>query len=222
TSEDIEELIQEGIEGVIKKIHKYDSSRSELYTYIGLVAAGSMYYSVLNNRLVKISTTPAQRDVRKFAFRNDSNEAINKIAEELKSNYFSASLVYLALTNDYESIDSLVPSEEEGIFDGLSPEDVFQDLYLPDESPQADTLRVVELQNRSEKIDEALNKLSAKERDVLKLRTGIGNYKQFTFEEIAERYQLSNNRIQQIVHEAIRKLNLPARKRIIEDFRGMV
>jgi RNA polymerase primary sigma factor len=48
--------------------------------------------------------------------------------------------------------------------------------------------------------------LSDKEREVLRLRFGIGNEREHTLEEIGERFALTRERIRQIETAALRKL----------------
>jgi len=55
-------------------------------------------------------------------------------------------------------------------------------------------------------IERALSLLSDKEREVLRLRFGIGNEREHTLEEIGERFSLTRERIRQIETAALRKL----------------
>jgi RNA polymerase primary sigma factor len=54
----------------------------------------------------------------------------------------------------------------------------------------------------------ALAKLSPRERDVLRLRFGIGDERSHTLEEVGERFALTRERIRQIEAQALRKLRL--------------
>jgi RNA polymerase primary sigma factor len=55
-------------------------------------------------------------------------------------------------------------------------------------------------------VERALGVLSDKEREVLRLRFGIGNEREHTLEEIGERFSLTRERIRQIETGALRKL----------------
>jgi RNA polymerase sigma factor (sigma-70 family) len=59
---------------------------------------------------------------------------------------------------------------------------------------------------RAAHIERALGSLSGKEREVLRLRFGIGTDREHTLKEIGERFSLTRERIRQIEAEALRKL----------------
>jgi len=60
--------------------------------------------------------------------------------------------------------------------------------------------------DRAVQVERALGMLSDKEREVLRLRFGIGNEREHTLEEIGERFALTRERIRQIETAALRKL----------------
>ncbi len=61
----------------------------------------------------------------------------------------------------------------------------------------------------SRQIDRALGTLSEKEREILRLRFGIGTDQEHTLEEIGERFGVTRERIRQIEAKALRKLRRP-------------
>jgi RNA polymerase primary sigma factor len=63
-------------------------------------------------------------------------------------------------------------------------------------------------QDLTAQMERALDKLSARERDVLRLRFGIGDERSHTLEEVGERFALTRERIRQIEAQALRKLRL--------------
>jgi RNA polymerase primary sigma factor len=77
----------------------------------------------------------------------------------------------------------------------------------------ADSLETADL---STQVERALTTLSPKERDVLRLRFGIGDDAPLTLEEIGQRYSLTRERIRQIELQAIRKLRHPTRGPALE------
>jgi RNA polymerase primary sigma factor len=58
----------------------------------------------------------------------------------------------------------------------------------------------------AEQMDRALGRLTQRERDVLRLRFGIGDERSHTLEEVGERFALTRERIRQIEAQALRKL----------------
>ncbi|MDN3510484.1 MAG: sigma-70 family RNA polymerase sigma factor [Candidatus Jettenia sp. CY-1] len=69
-----------------------------------------------------------------------------------------------------------------------------------------------------EQLEKVLNTLSHREREVIKLRFGIGDGYTHTLEEIGKRFNITRERIRQIEAIAIRKLQHPLRSRKLEGF----
>ena len=67
------------------------------------------------------------------------------------------------------------------------------------------------------RVRQALKALSGKEREILRLRFGIGTDHEHTLQEIATRLSLSRERIRQIEAHALRKLGRPRRGRELRD-----
>jgi RNA polymerase primary sigma factor len=63
-------------------------------------------------------------------------------------------------------------------------------------------------QDLTDQMQRALDRLSPRERDVLRLRFGIGDERSHTLEEVGERFALTRERIRQIEAQALRKLRL--------------
>jgi RNA polymerase primary sigma factor len=69
-----------------------------------------------------------------------------------------------------------------------------------------------------DRIDQVLETLSEPEREILKLRFGIGDGQTYTLEEVGKRFRLSRERVRQIEAKAVRKLQHPCRSRQLEGF----
>jgi RNA polymerase sigma factor (sigma-70 family) len=69
------------------------------------------------------------------------------------------------------------------------------------------------LENDLEKV---LKTLTFREREVIKLRYGIGHDQPYTLEEVARIFKVTRNRVSQIEAKALRKLQHPARSRRLE------
>ncbi|OOP54892.1 MAG: hypothetical protein AYP45_17850 [Candidatus Brocadia carolinensis] len=69
-----------------------------------------------------------------------------------------------------------------------------------------------------DQLEKVLDTLSYREREVIKLRFGIGDGYTHTLEEIGERFNITRERIRQIESVAIRKLQHPLRSRKLEGF----
>jgi RNA polymerase primary sigma factor len=69
-----------------------------------------------------------------------------------------------------------------------------------------------------ESVEEALDSLSERERDVLKLRFGLVDGRARTLEEVGKEFNVTRERIRQIEAKALRKLRHPSRSRKLKDY----
>jgi RNA polymerase primary sigma factor len=72
--------------------------------------------------------------------------------------------------------------------------------------------------DRREAINQQIKTLSYREREVIKLRFGLGGGTTYTLEEVGKFFALSKERIAQIERKAIRKLGETCRKSSLEPF----
>jgi len=70
----------------------------------------------------------------------------------------------------------------------------------------------------SDKIDAVLDSLTERERDIIKLRYGIGEGFTYTLEEVGQKFRVTRERVRQIEAKAVRKLQHPIRSRKLESF----
>ncbi len=69
-----------------------------------------------------------------------------------------------------------------------------------------------------EKIEDALNKLTPRERDVLKMRFGLDDGYSRTLEEVGRHFKVTRERIRQIEAKALKKLRHPSRSKRLKDY----
>ncbi len=69
-----------------------------------------------------------------------------------------------------------------------------------------------------EQIDEMLDALSEREREVLHYRFGLEDGRSYTLEEVGKRFGVTRERIRQIEAKALRKLRHPSRSKKLKDF----
>ena len=67
-------------------------------------------------------------------------------------------------------------------------------------------------------MNELLRTLTYREREILKLRYGIGDGYIYTPEECARIFKVTPERIQEVENTVIQKLQHPQRRRLLEDF----
>ncbi len=73
-----------------------------------------------------------------------------------------------------------------------------------------------EVAERNSKVNEVLETLEERERDVIALRFGLNGEKPWTLEEIGKKYGLSRERVRQVEREAMTKLRGHKRREIVE------
>jgi RNA polymerase primary sigma factor len=73
-------------------------------------------------------------------------------------------------------------------------------------------------QDLTTQVERALSTLSAKEKQILRLRFGIGEEGEHTLEEVGRRFAVTRERIRQIETKALRKLRHPLRGRTLRAF----
>ncbi|KAK3273092.1 hypothetical protein CYMTET_18647 [Cymbomonas tetramitiformis] len=81
-------------------------------------------------------------------------------------------------------------------------------------TPEDDTIRNL----LKEDLENVLNTLGSRERDVLRLRYGLDDGRVKTLEEIGQVFGVTRERIRQIEAKALRKLRQPARNNVLKDY----
>ncbi len=112
-------------------------------------------------------------------------------------------------TGRYISLDApLVQDEEGNMYDVLLSEDASS----PDKELLTDSLR--------KEIERALNTLTLREADIIRLYFGLNGKHTHTLEEIGEKFNLTRERIRQIKERAIKRLKHTKRSRILITYLG--
>ena len=105
------------------------------------------------------------------------------------------------------SLDRPVGESEDSQF-GDFIEDERQD--APSETASSDMLR--------QRINDVLKTLTYREREILKLRYGIGDGYTYTLEEVGRIFKVTRERVRQVEAKALRKLQHPVRQRRLASF----
>ena len=69
-----------------------------------------------------------------------------------------------------------------------------------------------------DRIEGVLKTLTYREREIIKLRYGIGDGYTYTLEEVGKIFKVTRERVRQVEAKAIRKLQHPVRARKLEGF----
>ena len=68
------------------------------------------------------------------------------------------------------------------------------------------------------RINKVLKTLSYREREIIKLRYGLGDGYSYTLEEVGRIFKVTRERVRQIEAKAVRKLQHPVRSEQLEGF----
>jgi RNA polymerase sigma-32 factor len=205
----IGDLIQEGNVGLMKAVKRFDPAANvRLVSFaVHWVRAEIHEYVLRNWRLVKVATTKAQRKLF-FNLRSMkknlswlSHEETAAVARELGVTAAEVTEMEQRLSARDMSFDPTPDADEEDAT--YSPAS-----YLP--APAADPAERVEQEEWEDvshaRLQAALGRLDARSRDILISRwTGEGKS---TLHELADRYQVSAERIRQIETQAMGKLKV--------------
>ena len=89
--------------------------------------------------------------------------------------------------------------------------------FLEDKAAESPNDNLI-TQDLTTQVERALSTLSAKEKEILRLRFGIGEAGEHTLEEVGRRFSVTRERIRQIETKALRKLRHPLRGRALKAF----
>lgn len=90
--------------------------------------------------------------------------------------------------------------------------DLFQDENVPEPASRAGQIML------RDRVEGLLHTLTSRERDVLRLRFGLGDGRDHTLEEVAHEFQVTRERIRQIERRALSKLQHPRRSSELVEF----
>ena len=90
--------------------------------------------------------------------------------------------------------------------------------FLEDKSAESPNDTLIS-QDLTHQVERALGTLSPKEKEILRLRFGIGEEGEHTLEEVGKRFAVTRERIRQIETKALRKLRHPLRGRALQGLR---
>lgn len=206
---DLEDLIQEGSQGLLKAISKYDYSlKNKFSTYATWWIRQAITRSIADQaRIIRIPVHMVEtinkliKAERKLVQELGRDPSIEELCEEMggtMSGLTPKKVSYIKKINiDPVSLDKPVGHDEESQFvDFVQDNDII--------SPEANTENELLLEQIDEIFEKALNE---QEGDIIRMRYGLPPYeKVYSLDEIGEKYKINRERARQLESKAIRSL----------------
>ncbi len=208
------DIIQEGNTGLMRAVDKYEYRRGYKFsTYAtwwirqAITRAIADHARTIRIPVHMIETMSRLRNISKKLLQDLGREpTIDEISKEAKMPVAECRRV-LKIARHPISLDRPVGESEDSYF-GDFIEDESAD--NPVETATQEMLR--------ERIDQVLKTLTYREREIIKLRYGIGDGYTYTLEEVGRIFKVTRERVRQVEAKALRKLQHPVRSRKLEGF----
>jgi len=210
------DLINEGNLGLIKAARRFDETRGfKFISYaVWWIRQSILQALAEQSRIVRLplnkigSINKINKTFARLEQQTERPPSAEEIAKELD---MTITEVKESLKNAgrHVSMDApLIEGEDSNLYDvlnsGESPN--------PDKTLLHESLRV--------EIERALETLTPREGDVVRLYFGLGDEHPMTLEEIGETFDLTRERVRQIKEKAIRRLKHTSRSRILKTYLG--
>ena len=208
------DLIQEGNTGLMKAVEKYEYRRGYKFsTYATWWIRQAITRSIADQaRTIRI---PVHMIETMSKIRNVTKKLIQKMGREPTIDEIaSASGISVEETKRVMKISKHPISLDRPI--GDSEDSYFGD-FIEDEHAES-PVNAATHEMLKDKIDQVLQTLTFREREIIKLRYGIGDGYTYTLEEVGKIFKVTRERVRQIEAKAVRKLQHPVRARKLEGF----
>ena len=210
------DLINEGNLGLIKAAQRFDETRGFKFISYAVWWIRQSILSALaeQSRIVRLPLNKIgsiNKINKMYALLEQSNERPPSAEEIAKELDMTVNDVKESMKNSgrHLSMDApLVEGEDSNLYDVLRS----------GESPNPDR-ELVHESLRTE-IERALETLTPREADVVRLYFGLGDQHPMTLEEIGETFDLTRERVRQIKEKAIRRLKHTSRSKILKTYLG--
>ncbi len=210
------DLINEGNLGLIKAAQRFDETRGfKFISYaVWWIRQSILQALAEQSRIVRLPLNKIgsiNKINKTFAFLEQAHERMPSAEEIAKELDMTVEDVKQSLKNSgrHVSMDApLIAGEDSNLYDvlrsGESPN--------PDKELLHESLRT--------EIERALETLTPREADVIRLYFGLAGQQSMTLEEIGETFELTRERVRQIKEKAIRRLKHTSRSKILKTYLG--
>ena len=200
------DLIQEGNIGLMKAVKRFDPTVGvRLVSFAVHWIKAEIHEFVLRNwRIVKVATTKAQRklffNLRKAKKRLGwfTHEEVQKVAEELGVSTKEVLQMEARMSSQDQAFDLSADDDENGSFAPVQ--------YLEDKSEnvETDVINADWDQNATKRLYSAIKTLDERSQHIIQTRWLADD--KTTLQDLADKYQVSAERVRQIEKNAMKKL----------------
>ena len=208
------DLIQEGNTGLMRAVDKYEYKRGYKFsTYAtwwirqAITRAIADHARTIRIPVHMIETMSRLRTAGKVLTQRLGREpTIEEVAKEAQMSIEEARRV-TKISKHPISLDRPIGDSEDSNFGDFIEDDAV-------DSPVSTATQSM----LKDRIEYVLKTLSYREREIIKLRYGIGDGYTYTLEEVGRIFKVTRERVRQVEAKAIRKLQHPVRARKLEGF----
>jgi RNA polymerase primary sigma factor len=208
------DLIQEGNTGLMRAVDKYEYRRGYKFsTYATWWIRQAITRAIADQaRTIRIpvhmiETMSKLRNVSKRLLQQLGREpTIEETAKEAGITIEETRRV-MKISKHPISLDRPVGESEDSYFGD----------FIEDESAES-PVNAATQEMLKDKIEHVLKTLTYREREIIKLRYGLGDGYTYTLEEVGRIFKVTRERVRQIEAKAVRKLQHPVRSRQLEGF----
>ncbi|MDD5063698.1 MAG: RNA polymerase sigma factor RpoD [Phycisphaerae bacterium] len=208
------DIIQEGNTGLMRAVDKYEYRRGYKFsTYAtwwirqAITRAIADHARTIRIPVHMIETMSRLRTANKTLVQKFGREpTIEELAREAEMSIDETNRV-VKISKHPISLDRPIGESEDSYFGDFIEDD---EIDSPVASATQEMLK--------DRIDMILKTLSYREREIIKLRYGIGDGYTYTLEEVGRIFKVTRERVRQVEAKAIRKLQHPVRSRRLEGF----
>ncbi len=210
------DLINEGNLGLIKAAKRFDETRGfKFISYaVWWIRQSILQALAEQSRIVRLP-------LNRVGALNKIGKAFSTLEQEFEREPSASELAQELDMSAYEIADTLKISGRHVSMDApfVQGEDSrLIDVMQDERSPMPDNELIKE--SLAKEVERALNTLSDREAEVIRLYFGLGREHSLTLEEIGEKFALTRERVRQIKEKAIRRLRHTSRSKHLRAYLG--
>src|SRR4029078_12019255 len=208
------DLIQEGNTGLMRAVEKFEHARSYKFkTYATWLFRQAITRAIADqSRTIRvpvhmIDTMSKVRAINRLLVQELGREPTPEETARRAGLTLDDARCIIKMSRQPLSLDQPVGDHEDSYFGEFLA-------HHRDDDPLYDTHQ----QALKRRIDEAMQSLNYREREILRLRYGLTDGYAYTLEEVGKIFSVTRERVRQIETKAVRKLQQPYRSRSLASF----